>query len=356
MTTGKTDAVLLVNLGSPDSPTEKDVRRYLNQFLMDGRVLDAPWPFRRLIVSLFILPKRPRQSAEAYEAIWWDEGSPLVVISERVHRQVQARADLPVGLAMSYGNPSIPSVIKQLADETDSALTNLRLIPLFPHYAMSTFETVIVAVQEAIKKIKPSINLTVKSPFYVDPAYVNALVNHTKPYLEGDFDHLLFSYHGLPERHLKKTDPTGRHCLGSESCCSTPSPAHKTCYRAQVFQTTKTFVEAVGLSPGKFSLAFQSRLGRDPWLQPYTDKTLERLAREGVKRIKVMCPAFVSDCLETLEELGIRGKATFMQAGGESFELIPCLNEHPLWIDTLVQWCGDASVWAKPGQVFPSKL
>jgi len=354
VTTGKTEAILLVNLGSPDSPTEADVRRYLNQFLMDGRVLDAPYLIRRMIVSFFILPKRPKQSAEAYQAIWWDEGSPLVVISERVHKQVQARVDLPVGLAMSYGSPSIPTVIKRLVDDSGGALTNLRLIPLFPHYAMSTFETVIVAVQDAIARIKPSLNLSAKTPFYVDPSYINALAANTKPYLEGTYDHLLFSYHGLPERHLKKTDPTGHHCLGSENCCSTPSPAHKTCYRAQVFQTTKAFVDAVGIPPEKYSVAFQSRLGRDPWLQPYTDKTLERLAHEGVKRIKVMCPAFVSDCLETLEEIGIRGKASFMHAGGESFELIPCLNEHPLWIDTLVRWCGDPSVWAEPEQLFPS--
>ena len=355
MATTKTDAILLVNLGSPDSPTETDVRKYLNQFLMDGRVLDVPWPIRRMIVSLFILPKRPKQSAEAYESIWWDEGSPLIVLSERLFKQVQARVDVPMALGMTYGNPSIPNAIQQLIDQTGGALANLRLIPLFPHYAMSTFETVIVAVQDAIKKIKPSVRLSVKTPFYVDPAYIHALAENTRPHVEGDYDYLLFSYHGLPERHLKKTDPTGQHCLGSENCCTTPSVAHKTCYRAQVYQTTKALVDALGIPPEKYSVAFQSRLGRDPWLQPYTDKTIERLAHEGVKRLKVMCPAFVSDCLETLEEIGIRGKETFTEAGGDSFELIPCLNEHPLWIDTLVQWCSDPSVWAEPEQIFPSK-
>ncbi|MBD3297675.1 MAG: ferrochelatase [candidate division Zixibacteria bacterium] len=344
--------MLLVNLGSPDSPSVKDVRRYLNQFLMDGRVLDAPWLIRRLIVSLAILPFRPKQSAEAYESIWWDEGSPLVVISRRVQAALQERIANPMELAMTYGSPSIPHAVKALGANPE--IQTINLLPLFPHYAMSTFETIVVAVQDAMKRFAPGKHLRVIKPFYDNEAYINALVDNTREYLQRDYDHLLFSYHGLPERHLRKTDPTGNHCLKSADCCQVDSPAHRTCYRAQVFRTTETFVRAAGIPDNQYSVTFQSRLGRDPWLQPFTDKTLEVLPERGVKKLLVMCPAFVSDCLETLEEIGIRGRETFMDAGGEEFELIPCLNEHPTWIETLAGWWDDPSMWhADAGEVLP---
>jgi ferrochelatase len=177
--------------------------------------------------------------------------------------------------------------------------------------------------------------LKVVEPFYNDPDYIEALVASAGDFLKTGFDHLLFSFHGLPERHLRKADPTGRHCLCSPDCCETPSPAHRTCYRAQCFATVSTFVEKASVPAGKFSISFQSRLGRDPWLKPYTDFEFARLAQCGVKKLFVMCPAFVSDCLETLEEIAMRGRETFTQAGGESLALIPCLNEHPRWLDAL---------------------
>jgi len=329
-------AVLLSNLGSPASPNEDDVRRYLDEFLMDARVLDVPWALRRFIVSAFILPRRPAQSAHAYRSIWWDEGSPLIVLSTRVFEKVRARLDVPVELSMRYGEPSIASAIERLLKE---GIEEILFVPLYPHYAMSTVETGVVRAREVLAKRAPHVRLSVLPPFYDHPRYIDALADSTREYLERGYDHLLFSYHGLPERHLRKTDPTGAHCLRRPDCCETPSPAHATCYRAQTFRTTAAFVGKMGIPKENYSVAFQSRLGRDPWLRPFADAEIERLGRAGVKRLLVMCPAFVSDCLETLEEIGMRGKETFEAAGGGELTLVPCLNENPKWIDALVDWC-----------------
>ena len=325
-------AVLLVNLGSPASPSVPDVRRYLRQFLMDARVIDAPWPIRFGIVHGCILPFRPKQSAHAYRSIWTAEGSPLITTSRRVQAQLQARVNFPVELAMRYQNPSIEDAIKNLAYQ---GVDELLVIPLFPHYATSSFETAVERVKEVARQQAPQMPLQFVPPYYDQPDYIAALAASAKEYLDGDYDHLLFSFHGLPERHLRNADPTGCHCLKTPNCCEAESPAHRTCYRAQCFKTVRAFVREAGVSGGKFSLAFQSRLGRDPWLQPYTDREITRLAREGKKRLLVLCPAFVSDCLETLEEIGQRGREAFLAAGGEELTLIPCLNDHPRWIDAL---------------------
>lgn len=324
-------AVLLVNLGSPDSPSVPDVRRYLNEFLMDGRVIDVAWPIRRFVVGM-ILIKRPHESGEAYEKIWTKDGSPLVVTSKRVQGALQKRLSVPVELAMRYQNPSIDNAVKALAAK---GATEVLLIPLFPHYAMSSFETAVVRVQEAVARFAPQMKLTVQPPYYDHPDYIAALVASTAEYLKQDYDHLLFSYHGIPERHLRKSDPTGCHCLKVENCCEIPSPAHAVCYRAQCLATTRAFVKLAGIPESKYSVSFQSRLGKDPWLKPYTDYELVRLAQEGKKKMMVICPAFVSDCLETIEEIGMRGCEDFMAASGKEFTRIPCLNEHPRWIDAL---------------------
>jgi ferrochelatase len=323
--------ILLVNLGSPDSTSVSDVRRYLNEFLMDERVIDTAWPIRRFIVGM-ILINRPKESAHAYEKIWTKEGSPLVVTSQNVQRRLQELIKMPVELAMRYRNPSIPGAVRKLAEQ---GVDDLLLIPLFPHYAMSSFETAVERVKEVARKIAPRMRIEVQPPFYKNADYIAALVTSAQEYLKKDYDYLLFSYHGLPERHLKKSDPTGSHCLAREDCCEVASPAHETCYRAQCFQTTAAFVQQAGVPREKYSVSFQSRLGKDPWLKPYTDFELERLAKQGVKKLLVICPAFVADCLETIEEIGIRGRETFMQAGGQEFSQIPCLNEHPLWIEAL---------------------
>jgi len=323
--------VLLVNLGSPDSPSVPDVRRYLNEFLMDGRVIDVAWPLRRFIVGM-ILINRPKESAHAYEKIWTKDGSPLVVTSKRVHAALQARVSIPVELAMRYQNPSIESAVQRLARK---GVTDLLLIPLFPHYAMSSFETAVVRVKELTSKYDPQFSLTVQPPYFDHPDYIAALIASAEPHLSQSYDHLLFSYHGIPERHLHKSDPTGSHCLKVENCCEVASPAHATCYRAQCFATTAAFVNLAGVATEKYSISFQSRLGRDPWLKPYTDYELLRLAQEGKKKMLVICPAFVSDCLETIEEIGMRGCKDFMDASGKEFTRIPCMNEHPLWISAL---------------------
>jgi len=323
--------VLLVNLGSPDSTAVGDVRRYLNEFLMDGRVIDTPWPLRRFIVGM-ILINRPKESAHAYQKIWTPGGSPLVAISRRVQGKLQERLRMPVELAMRYQNPSIESAIQKLRE---SDVDHLLLIPLFPHYAMSSYETAVVRVKKVAKKLARKMKIVVQPPYFDSPDYIAALAASAKDYLEAGYDHLLFSFHGIPERHLRKSDPTRCHCLAKESCCGTASPAHATCYRAQCFKTVAEFVKLAGIPKEKFSVSFQSRLGRDPWLKPYTDFELAELPKRGVKELLVICPAFVSDCLETLEEIAMRGKETFIQAGGKEFAQIPCLNEHALWISAL---------------------
>ena len=323
--------ILLVNLGSPDSPSVPDVRRYLDQFLMDGRVLDVAWPLRRFIVSM-ILINRPKESGHAYEKIWTKDGSPLVVSGKHAQAALQQRLSVPVELAMRYQNPSIESAVKKLADK--GAMDAL-LIPLFPHYAMSSYESAVVRVQEVATELAPPMKITVQSPYFDHPEYLAALVASAADFLKQDYDHLLFSYHGIPERHLRKSDPTGCHCLQVENCCEVASPAHARCYRAQCLATTAAFVKLAGVPKEKYSVSFQSRLGKDPWLKPYTDYELPRLAQEGRKRMLVICPAFVSDCLETIEEIGMRGCEQFLAASGKEFTRIPCLNEHPLWIATL---------------------
>lgn len=328
-------AVLLANLGSPDQPETADVRRYLNQFLMDRHVIQLPWILRRLIVSLFVLPTRPKASAEAYRSIWWPEGSPLIVLSEQLQTALQKQLDMPVSLAMRYGNPSIEHALTELA--RDPELEEVIYMPLYPHFADSTITTSVEAAREIIDRKKLTFSLQVLPPFYDAPDYIEALVTQARPYLEADYDHLVFSYHGLPESHLTKRDP-GNHCLQRPDCCEVANAAHATCYRHQVMATTHAFVKAAGVPADKFSVAFQSRLGRAKWLEPTTEDTLRKLAEAGKKHVLVMCPAFVTDCLETLEEIAMQGEEVFQAAGGEKLTLVPCLNSHPAWVQVLTDW------------------
>lgn len=340
-------ALLLVNLGSPDAPDEKAVRRYLDQFLMDPFVIQLPWALRRLIVSLFVLPSRPKRSAAAYRKIWTEEGSPLIVLSLRLLEALRSRLDLPMAVAMRYGNPSIEGQLSKLA--ALPGVEEILLAPLYPHYAESTMRTCLEEARRVVLSQGMAVRLKVLKPFYEDPAYIQALLESARPWLEHkeDWDHLLFSYHGLPELHLTRADPTGSHCLKVADCCHQPSPAHATCYRHQVLRTTELFVRAAGLEDGSWSVAFQSRLGRAKWLEPSTQDSLLRLAAEGRRRVLVICPAFVTDCLETLEEIEMQNAEEFRAAGGESLRLIPCLNAHPTWADTLAGWIGDT-----PGRHF----
>ena len=332
-----TRAVLLVNLGSPDSPAEADVRRYLDEFLMDPRVVDLPWPARRLLVSAFILPKRPKESGEAYASIWTDQGSPLKVYTRALAEGLDARIERPVRWAMRYGEPSIESVLVELAEQ---GVRDVDFVALYPHWAMSTSETSIVEAERVIEKHRLELRVMPMAPFYAEPGYIAELAALAREHLHDD-DHLLFSYHGLPERQIRKCDSTRRHCLQVENCCATPSPAHARCYRHQVFETSELVAAELGLPEDRWEVSFQSRLGRAKWIEPYTDATLAALPARGVKRLAVMCPAFVADNLETLEEIGIEGRDTFLEAGGERFTLIPCLNARDGWIEYLASELDD---------------
>ncbi|MBA1238382.1 MULTISPECIES: ferrochelatase [Stutzerimonas stutzeri subgroup] len=333
-------ALLLVNLGSPASTEVADVRRYLNQFLMDPYVIDLPWPLRRLLVSL-ILIKRPEQSAHAYASIWWPEGSPLVVLSRRLQEAVKPHwTQGPVELAMRYGEPSIETTLTRLAGQ---GINQVTLAPLYPQFADSTTTTVIEEARRVIRERGLSLQLSILQPFYDQPEYLEALAASARPHLEQDFDHLLLSFHGLPERHLHKVDPTGSHCLKSDDCCQRAEGAVlASCYRAQCMRTAAGFAAKAGLRDDQWSVSFQSRLGRAKWIEPYTEARLDELAERGVKKLLVMCPAFVADCIETLEEIGDRGREQFVEAGGEELVLVPCLNTHEDWVQALVKLCSRA--------------
>ena len=330
-------ALLLVNLGSPASTSVADVRSYLNQFLMDPYVIDLPWPVRRLLVSL-ILIKRPEQSAHAYASIWWDEGSPLVVLSRRLQEQMTAQwTQGPVELAMRYGEPSIETALTRLAAQ---GIRNVTLAPLYPQFADSTVTTVIEEARRVVRDKKLNVQFSIVPPFYDQPEYIDALAHSVRSYVEQDYDHLLLSFHGLPERHLTKLDPSGSHCFKDANCCQNASPeVLATCYRAQCYSVARDFAARLGLPDGKWSVAVQSRLGRATWIEPYTEARLEALAQQGVKKLLVMCPAFVADCIETLEEIGDRGREQFREAGGDDLVLVPCLNADPQWAAALNTLC-----------------
>lgn len=332
-------AVLMVNLGSPDSTSVPDVRRFLREFLSDPRVIDLPTLARQAILNFFILPFRPKRSAQAYKRVWTDDGSPLISISRRQMDGLQMRVDMPVHLAMRYGNPSIREALEtMLRDGTQRML----LMPMFPHYAMSSYETAVARVMELAAEIAPAIKIDLVQPYYDEPAYIDALVASAKPFLGDGFQRLLFSYHGIPERHIRKSDPSHAHCLNTRDCCHSKHPAHNTCYRHQCLKTAELFVRRAGLNGKQCAVSFQSRLGRAQWLSPYTVDTLHRFGEEKIGSLLVITPSFVTDCLETLDEIANEGKAVFQEAGGGEMVLIPCLNEHPLFLDFLAnkvrQW------------------
>lgn len=333
---------LLVNLGSPDSPNPKDVKKYLGEFLMDERVIDINYIGRLLLVKGIILNTRPKKSAKAYQKVWTDKGSPLIVYSEKLHKKVQENTTIPVELAMRYGNPSLKSGIEKLVAQ---GVTELFIMPLYPQFAMATTETIVVLAEKIIKQHFPNIELTHLPAFYYREDYIDVLSNQIKKELALlKPEHLLFSYHGVPERHIKKSDITKSHCKIDGTCCQTKSPAHNFCYRHQCYETTKLVAEKLHLKEGSYSVSFQSRLGRDPWLQPYTNNTIKNFALSGIKKLAVVTPAFVSDCLETLEEIGMEAKQSFLENGGEQFNTIPCLNDDDDWAKTLAKWIDN---WAK---------
>ena len=332
---------LLINLGSPDSPDPKDVKRYLGEFLMDERVIDLSKALRTFLVKGIILNTRPKKSAKAYKKIWWEEGSPLIVLSKRLRQSVQKKVTIPVELAMRYGTPSIEEGIKNLVNQ---GINEIILIPLYPQFAMATTETILVLAEEVRLQNHPQVSFTVLPPFYNHPDYIRVLSESIQENLKGkEWEHLLFSYHGIPERHIRKSDVTKSHCKIDKSCCQTYSKAHQYCYRHQCYETTRLVAEYLELKEGTFSTSFQSRLGLDPWLRPYTDKTVAKFAKKGVKKMAIATPAFVSDCLETLEEIGMEAAEDFEEKGGEKLFVIPCINDRPDWVNVMSRWIDE---WA----------
>ena len=330
--------VLLVNLGSPDAPTPRAVRRYLREFLGDPRVLDIAAPLRWLLLEGVILPTRPRRSAAQYQSIWTETGSPLVVhgIALRDGLRKELGDDWVVELGMRYGVPSIDGAMERLVA---ADVERVHVVPLFPQYASASTGSALDAVYSAAAERTNVPPLVVLPPFYAEPGFVRCLAALARTLPEEQLpDHLLISFHGLPERQVRKSDATGTHCFASEACCDAIGPANRHCYRAQCAATARGLAHALRLRSEDWTLAFQSRLGRTPWLRPYTDEMLPKLHERGVRKLAVACPSFVADCLETLEEIGIRAREQWLALGGEDLVLIPSLNAHPLWVTTLAGW------------------
>jgi ferrochelatase len=329
--------LLLCNLGTPDAPTPAAVRRYLRQFLSDSRVLDINAVARWMLLNLIILPLRPRKSAAAYRKIWTERGSPLHWHGDDLVTAVRERLgpDWAVELGMRYQKPSIASALDKLRQ---AGVDRVVVFPLYPQYAVSsTGSTVVELFRMAAQAWAPP-TLTFVDAFYDDAGFIGAFAAVGGPILKTEApDHVLMSFHGLPERHMRKTDPTGRHCLTSADCCDRIGPANRACYRAQCFATARALASRLSLPDGSWSVSFQSRLGRTPWIHPYTDVVIPRLAAEGKKHLVVFSPAFVADCLETIEEIGMRAKDQFLAAGGKKLTLVPSLNATPAWADAVVR-------------------
>lgn len=324
--------ILLINLGTPDAPTPPAVRRYLRQFLSDPRVIDINPIIRWMLLRLIILPIRSRKSAQAYQEIWSDQGSPLLVYSQQFADKVKQNfenSQIPVVLGMRYGNPSIESAIQHLKEE---GCDHLVVFPLFPHYASSSSGSAIEEVYRQSCKYWNTPFIQIIPPFYQHPSFISSFVAVGKPFIDQKPDYVLFSFHGLPERHVIKSDHTNEHCLQKEDCCAKMVDANRNCYRAQCFRTVELLAQELNIHKSQYEVTFQSRLGRTPWIQPYTDEKVLELAKRGIKKLVVFCPAFVADCLETLEEIGIGLKESFEEAGGEKLELVPSLNASRAWV------------------------
>jgi ferrochelatase len=329
------NGLLLINLGTPEAPTPRAVRRYLREFLSDPRVIDIHPLLRALLVHLFILPFRPRRSAAAYQKVWSERGSPLLMHSLDLAEAVAARLGpgWRVKLGMRYGQPALDATLSELCAQVD----RLIILPLYPQLAMSSTGSSLSTVFSALAARLNPPPVCVVEPFFDAPEFLSAFVARGAPVLEKEQpDHVLFSFHGLPERQMRKADESGRHCLVRSDCCAQLCRENRNCYRAQCFTTARLLAERLGVSADRYTVCFQSRLGTSPWIVPHTDRVLPELAKAGKRRLVVFCPAFVADCLETLEEIGLRGRDDFLRAGGEALTLVPSLNATPEWADAVV--------------------
>ncbi len=344
--------LLLINLGTPDAPQTRPVRRYLRQFLSDPRVLDIPALKRAFVLNAFILPFRPRSSAEAYRTIWTERGSPLLFHGLDLADKLRSRLPgVQVELGMRYQNPSIESALETLRA---ASVDRIVALPLFPQYSSSAWGSAVEELFSAASRHWNMPAIQVIPPFYDHPAFLDAVAAVAHPVLESvRADRVLMSFHGLPERHVIKSDESARcgdHCLASPDCCDRIVPVNRNCYRAQCIHTAREIARRLGLPQDRWETTFQSRLGREPWLQPYTDVRVRELAAGGVRRIAVLCPAFVADCLETLEEIAIRAREDFIDHGGEELALVPSLNSEDVWADAIVRILeGETALRTAPG-------
>lgn len=331
---GKT-GVLLVNLGTPDSPSTSDVRKYLREFLMDGRVIDIPYVSRWMLINLIIAPFRAPKSAKVYKEVWTSEGSPLKVYGYAVEKMVREKlgTDFVVKLAMRYQNPSIESAMAALQKQ---GLSKLVVIPFFPQYASASTGSVYEEVMRILKSWQVMPQLSFVNRFLDHPKFIEGFVRLGKKYMAmRKYDHYLFSYHGLPERQISKGDVSGKQCSFG-GCCDTLNEMNQHCYRAQCFETTRLLVRELGLSEGQYTTCFQSRLGKDPWIKPYTDDIIKALPGKGIRSVLAFSPAFVADCLETTIEVGEEYKEMFIEAGGKDWQLVESLNDSEIWVETLI--------------------
>ena len=316
--------VLLVNLGSPKELDKKSVREYLKSFLSDDLVVDIPKFFQQIILHAFILPFRPGKTLHAYKQIWTKEGSPLIVSTKKIAKKLSNKTNWRVEVAMRYEEPSIENALKTLKEE---GCNKLFVVPLYPHNAMATTITTEMEVKRVAESLSYDLDLIFIKPFYDNAKYLDALKKSIDPFIKKEkFDKLIFSYHGIPKRQAKKTDITGSHCFSSSDCCETICPGSSDCYKAHTVQASNKVAEKLGLSDSEWEIAYQSRLGPG-WLTPFTDRRLAEMPNKDLKSVLVVCPSFISDCLETLEEIEIRGRDTFFNSGGEKMTYIPCLND-----------------------------
>ena len=319
-----TTGILLINLGSPKKLTKKSVREYLKVFLSDDYVLDLPKILQQIILRVFILPFRPKKTLEAYELIWTPEGSPLIISTESIANKLSLKTGWDVDYAMRYEDPSIENALLNFKNK---GIYKIIVISLYPHNALATTITTEMETRIVAYKLSEDFELVFTKPFFDNEIYINAISKTIKPHIEkASFDKIVFSYHGIPKRQAKKTDETGEHCFSDSNCCEIAGDGSKDCYRSHTRIASDLTAKKLGLSDDQWEVAYQSRLGPG-WLTPFTDKRLAELPEEGKKNIAVLCPSFISDCLETLEEIDIRGRKTFFDAGGEIMTYIPCLND-----------------------------
>lgn len=329
--------VLLVNLGTPDTPLPTDVRRYLIEFLMDGRVINAPWLVRNYLVRGLIVPKRYRQSAKTYQDIWTPEGSPLKVYGKKVAHLLQEKLgnNYRVALAMRYRYPSIEKTLDTLIQ---AHVDEIIVLPLFPQYASATTGSIHEKVMSYLSKKQHIPQIRFINSFATNPLVINAFCAVAQPYDLNLYDHILFSFHGLPQKQLVKAcEERGckKPACQTPACCHTLHAGNRTCYAAQCYATAHAIAQRLHLEKTRYSIAFQSRLGKDPWIEPFTSDQIADLAHKGAKRLLVFCPSFVCDCLETTSEIGMEYAAEFYKEGGEKLDLVPGLNDHPAWIEAL---------------------